>query len=99
MPTRATTCPDTAPPAVPALPGALEPDWLEDGTPYSGAYGDVYYTRGEGAAEARHVFLEGNGLAARWRTLPDEALQPFVIGETGFGTGLNFLLAWHAWAA
>lgn len=99
MPTRATTCPDPAPPAVPALPGALEPDWLEDGTPYSAGYGDVYYTRGEGAAEARHVFLEGNALPMRWRVLPDDPRKPFVLAETGFGTGLNFLLARQLWRA
>lgn len=99
MPTRATPCPDTTPAAVTALPGALEPDWLEDGTPYSARYGDVYYTRGDGAAEAEHVFLAGNALAERWRALPDSAERPFLIAETGFGTGLNFLLALRLWRA
>ncbi|MFM7274907.1 MAG: tRNA (5-methylaminomethyl-2-thiouridine)(34)-methyltransferase MnmD, partial [Gammaproteobacteria bacterium] len=99
MPTRATPCPDTTPAAATALPGALEPDWLEDGTPYSARYGDVYYTRGEGAAEAEHVFLSGNGLRERWCALPDTVEQPFLIAETGFGTGLNFLLALRLWRA
>ena len=59
---------------------------LADGTPFSGRYGDVYYTAADGPAQARHVFLAGNDLSARW-----QGRKRFVILETGFGLGLNFL--------
>jgi tRNA 5-methylaminomethyl-2-thiouridine biosynthesis bifunctional protein len=80
-----------------ALRGGYEPEWLDDGTPYSPEHGDVYYTRGEGLAESAYVFLEQNALAERWAALRDHPSTLFVIGETGFGTGLNFLLAWQLW--
>jgi tRNA 5-methylaminomethyl-2-thiouridine biosynthesis bifunctional protein len=63
-----------------------------DGTPYSAAYGDVYHSADGGAAQARHVFLAGNGLPARWA-----GARRFTILETGFGFGLSFLAAWQAW--
>lgn len=63
-----------------------------DEPPYSEVYRDHYFSRAGGLAETRHVFLAGNGLPQRWR---DRAR--FVIGETGFGTGLNFLASWQAW--
>lgn len=55
-------------------------------------YDDVYFSAQDGLAETRHVFLDGNDLAARFAAL--SAGDVFTIGETGFGTGLNFLAAW-----
>lgn len=63
-----------------------------DGTPYSAAYDDVYHSAAGGLAQARHVFLAGNGLPQRW-----QGRERFVILETGFGLGLNFLATWQAW--
>lgn len=63
-----------------------------DGTPYSPAYDEVYHTRSGGLGQAQHVFLGGNGLPARW-----QGRERFVIVETGFGLGLNFLATWAAW--
>ena len=68
--------------------------WGEDGTPLSTDFDDVYYARENGLEESRYVFVEGNGLPLRWEGCRDE---PFTIAETGFGTGLNFLLTWQAW--
>ena len=65
---------------------------FDDGTPYSAAYGDVYHSADGGPAQARHVFLAGNDLPARW-----SGRERFVILETGFGAGLNFLATWRAW--
>ena len=62
------------------------------GVPVSEVYGDVYHSAAGGHAQARHVFLAGNGLPVRWQ---DRAC--FVILETGFGLGLNFLATWLAW--
>jgi tRNA 5-methylaminomethyl-2-thiouridine biosynthesis bifunctional protein len=61
------------------------------GVPYSEAYGDVYHSADGGLAQARHVFLGGNGLPARWR-----GRASFTIVETGFGLGFNFLATWAA---
>jgi tRNA 5-methylaminomethyl-2-thiouridine biosynthesis bifunctional protein len=63
-----------------------------NGIPYAPAYGDVYHTADGGLEQARHVFLGGNDLPARW-----QGRETFTILETGFGLGLNFLAAWQAW--
>lgn len=68
-------------------------DWDEHSQPLSRHYADIYFSRASGLAETRHVFLDGNRLAERFTTLP--AGGRLVIGETGFGTGLNFLCAWQ----
>ncbi|MFZ2269504.1 MAG: bifunctional tRNA (5-methylaminomethyl-2-thiouridine)(34)-methyltransferase MnmD/FAD-dependent 5-carboxymethylaminomethyl-2-thiouridine(34) oxidoreductase MnmC [Azonexus sp.] len=73
----------------------LQPARLEfapDGTPFSVAYGDIYHSPHGGPAQARHVFLAGNDLPQRW-----QGRDRFVILETGFGLGLNFLATWQAW--
>lgn len=69
----------------------------DSGTPVSTAFDDVYFSRGQGLAESRHVFLGGNDLEARWLALQDSPGARFVIFETGFGTGLNLLAAWQLW--
>jgi tRNA 5-methylaminomethyl-2-thiouridine biosynthesis bifunctional protein len=38
------------------------------------------------------VFLGGNGLPQRWG-----GRERFVVFETGFGAGINFLVTWQAW--
>ncbi|MCL2021593.1 MAG: bifunctional tRNA (5-methylaminomethyl-2-thiouridine)(34)-methyltransferase MnmD/FAD-dependent 5-carboxymethylaminomethyl-2-thiouridine(34) oxidoreductase MnmC [Betaproteobacteria bacterium] len=63
-----------------------------NGTPWSERYGDIYHAQQGGAEQARHVFLGGNGLPERW-----QSCERFVILETGFGLGLNFLTTWAAW--
>lgn len=65
-----------------------------DGTPFASDFGDRYFSRENGLAETRHVFLGGNQLPSRWQNQPQ-----FIIAETGFGTGLNFLATWQAWDA
>lgn len=59
------------------------------GTPEAPAFGDTYFARDQGPAETRVVFIDGNRLPERFAALAPGAR--FVIGETGFGTGLNFL--------
>ena len=71
-------------------------DWDEYGQPLSRSFGDVYFSRASGLEETRYVFLSHNRIAERAAALaPGERL---VIGETGFGTGLNFLCAWQCFA-
>src|SRR5687768_1419282 len=60
--------------------------------PQAPEFGDVYHSRAGALAQAAHVFLKGNELPARWRQR-----DRFVILETGFGLGNNFLATWNAW--
>lgn len=62
----------------------------EDGLPFAEDFGDVYFSDEGGLAEARYVFLEGNRLHERLAHA-----HHFVVGETGFGSGLNFLALWE----
>ncbi|MFA5979844.1 MAG: bifunctional tRNA (5-methylaminomethyl-2-thiouridine)(34)-methyltransferase MnmD/FAD-dependent 5-carboxymethylaminomethyl-2-thiouridine(34) oxidoreductase MnmC [Pseudomonas sp.] len=68
-------------------------DWDDQGRPHSRVFDDVYFSDQSGLEETRYVFLEQNRLQARFAALP--AGGRLVIGETGFGTGLNFLCAWQ----
>ncbi len=63
-----------------------------DGLPFAADFADTYHPRSGALAQARHVFLAGNGLPERWR-----GRERFVIAETGFGLGNNFLAVWAAW--
>lgn len=66
-----------------------EPLAWRDGQPWSERFDDRYFSSASGLDETRHVFLAGNRLAERFAALGPGGR--FVIGETGFGTGLNFL--------
>ncbi len=82
-------------PPMPAMPRALEsaePIVSPDGIPFSPRYDDVYHSAEGGLTQAHHVFLGGNGLPGNWA-----GRDQFVIVETGFGQGLNFLATWQAW--
>ena len=68
-------------------------DWTEDGQPRSRLYDDVYFSAEDGLAEARAVFLAGCGLPDAWA-----GRRRFVVGELGFGTGLNVLALMELWA-
>ncbi|GGE06038.1 tRNA U34 5-methylaminomethyl-2-thiouridine-forming methyltransferase MnmC [Gemmobacter megaterium] len=65
-------------------------EWKEGGVPVSCRFDDPYFSLGNGLAETRHVFLDGNGLPGRFR-------PGFHVAELGFGTGLNMLAALIAW--
>ncbi|OAN13555.1 bifunctional tRNA (5-methylaminomethyl-2-thiouridylate)-methyltransferase MnmD/FAD-dependent cmnm(5)s(2)U34 oxidoreductase MnmC [Photobacterium jeanii] len=67
-------------------------DWNEAGTPVSNDFDDVYFSNTNGLEETRYVFLKQNGLPERWETFDR---RRFVVAETGFGTGLNFLAVWQ----
>lgn len=78
------------------LPGA-QLQWSEDGAPFSQQFDDIYFSRANGLRETEYVFLEQNHLEQRWRALDPQRPGVFIIGEMGFGTGLNFLSAWRLW--
>jgi tRNA 5-methylaminomethyl-2-thiouridine biosynthesis bifunctional protein len=65
------------------------------GAPRSKQFDDVYFSEINGLEETKHVFLKGNDLPARWLE-NKSGRDRFVIAETGFGTGLNFLATWKS---
>jgi tRNA 5-methylaminomethyl-2-thiouridine biosynthesis bifunctional protein len=71
-------------------------EW-RDGLPFSILYDDIYFSAESGIEQSRYVFIDGNDLINRWLTLSHDNSSEFNIAETGFGTGLNFLLTWHLW--
>ncbi|WP_312951089.1 bifunctional tRNA (5-methylaminomethyl-2-thiouridine)(34)-methyltransferase MnmD/FAD-dependent 5-carboxymethylaminomethyl-2-thiouridine(34) oxidoreductase MnmC [Superficieibacter sp.] len=78
---------------------AIQPANLEfnnEGTPVSRDFDDVYFSNDNGLEETRYVFLGGNQLAERFA---DHPRAHFVVAESGFGTGLNFLTLWQAFTA
>lgn len=68
-------------------------NWNENGTPVSREFDDVYFSNENGLEETRYVFLAGNQLPERFTDCTE---QRFIVAETGFGTGLNFLTLWQA---
>lgn len=74
-------------------------DWQIDKNgltvPVSADFGDVYFCKENGLNESRYVFIEQNNLQQRLENLDD--YKTFVIGEVGFGTGLNVLAVWQLW--
>lgn len=59
-----------------------------DNTPVSEQFDDIYFSTQDGLAESYYVFQDGNQLWQKWQA---HFREDFVIAETGFGTGLNFL--------
>lgn len=67
--------------------------WINN-TPYSIEFNDIYFSTDDGLDETKHVFIEQNQLEKRVKSLTE---KQFTIIETGFGTGLNFLVASALW--
>ena len=74
----------------PIVPATLA--FNESGVPYSTEFNDIYHPQAGARAQGRHVFLAGNELPHRW-----QGRERFVVLETGFGLGHNFLATWQAW--
>ncbi|KTD62726.1 bifunctional tRNA (5-methylaminomethyl-2-thiouridine)(34)-methyltransferase MnmD/FAD-dependent 5-carboxymethylaminomethyl-2-thiouridine(34) oxidoreductase MnmC [Legionella shakespearei] len=71
-------------------------DW-SSGLPFSLQFNDIYHASESAIEQSRYVFIDGNNLIRRWQELPQNDPGIFTIAETGFGTGLNFLLTWLLW--
>ncbi len=71
-------------------------DWSRSAAPASDDFGDIYFSVEGGLEETRAVYLSACGLPERW-TEPQFTQRAFVVGELGFGTGLNFLALWQMW--
>lgn len=77
---------------MPAEDAAAKIRWEDGDLPVSTQFDDPYFSRHDGLAETRHVFLDGNDLKRRFGNA-----QSFSIAELGFGTGLNALAAIALW--
>ncbi len=74
-------------------PSAPDLLWNDGGLPVSREFDDPYFSIDNGLEESRYVFLQYNDLPQRWLGWQGS----FSIVETGFGTGLNFLMTWESW--
>lgn len=72
-------------------------EWDAEGLPSSTVFDDVYFSKANGLAETRYVFLQHNGFPERFAKLAPNSCC--TLGETGFGTGLNFLCTYQAFLA
>ncbi len=61
---------------------------------YSEQFDDIYHSCDGSIAESEYVFLHGNELPTGW-----QGRSHYCIAETGFGSGLNFLVTLKAWQA
>lgn len=79
--------------------------WDEQGQPKSEHFDDVYFNTDSGIDESRTVFINPSQLQQRWQQFSQPSSSAansngsFTLLETGFGTGLNFLLTWLEWQA
>ena len=78
-------------------------EW-RDNAPFCTEFDDFYYRSKQpfsehGLKETDYLFIQQNNLPSRWQNLDSLPSQnkTFSIGETGFGTGLNFLTACDLW--
>ncbi len=67
---------------------------LKQGIPFSLQFDDIYFSSADGIGESKYNFLDGNNLYERFS---QNTTEVFTIAETGFGTGLNFLLSANLW--
>ncbi len=72
--------------------------WLDSGEPFSEQFQDFYFSTDGGLQETEYVFLKHNGFPRHFRELSRHSDTAVLrIGETGFGTGLNFLVTAYHW--
>jgi len=66
---------------------------FDNGSPYSTLFNDIYFDNHNGSEQSELIFIQGNNIEHRIA----KAKEIFNIFETGFGTGLNFLLTLSAY--
>ncbi|MGJ8679495.1 bifunctional tRNA (5-methylaminomethyl-2-thiouridine)(34)-methyltransferase MnmD/FAD-dependent 5-carboxymethylaminomethyl-2-thiouridine(34) oxidoreductase MnmC [Paraglaciecola sp.] len=70
-------------------------EFNEQGAPVATEFADIYFSDAGAFEETHHVFLLNNAIPHRWETWQK---NNFTIAETGFGTGLNFLITLKCFA-
>lgn len=95
MPTEA---PKTSAELLAPSPDSDRIEWLDNKHPISKQFDESYFPKHKGLEASHHRFLKNKQLLKHWQAL-DALAEPwhFCIGETGFGTGLNFLATWQLW--
>lgn len=71
---------------------AAKLSWNDNGEPTSVEFNDIYFNTADGLDETTYVFIEQNEVHQRWLQTKSAS---YVIAETGFGSGLNFLVTWQ----
>lgn len=77
----------------PSVPNSKKLSFKEDGAPYCNRFDDIYFDSKTGSSQSVEVFIKANNITERL----NENQENFTIGETGFGSGLNFLLTLQAY--
>lgn len=72
---------------------AADIQW-RDGLPFCTQYKAIHSSATKTLKERQRIFLDGNNLLQRWKR---PLKKYFIIGETSFGLGVNFLLACSQW--
>jgi len=72
---------------------AAKIEWSKEGYPSNQEYHDKYFSL-NGVSESNYVFIQANKLEHRWKHWQE---SEFNLLETGFGSGLNFLLTLQQW--
>jgi len=67
--------------------------YQKDGAPYCQRFDELYFDSEPGTLQSDFVFIQKNQIKLRL----EAADKTFTIAETGFGTGLNFLLTLQAY--
>ncbi|MFN8771316.1 MAG: bifunctional tRNA (5-methylaminomethyl-2-thiouridine)(34)-methyltransferase MnmD/FAD-dependent 5-carboxymethylaminomethyl-2-thiouridine(34) oxidoreductase MnmC [Neisseriaceae bacterium] len=67
----------------------------KNNTPFSIEFDDIYFSTISGIEETKYVFIQHNDLINRFKSTHENDI--FVIAETGFGFGLNFLVTCKLW--
>ena len=62
---------------------------------FSEEYNDFYSSSKGALEECKHVFIDANNLTKRFKAL--EQNSTFIIGELGFGVGINFVATCSEW--
>lgn len=65
----------------------------DNGAPYSKEFDDIYFDNKTGCEQSKNVYIEANSILERLKNNK----ELFTIAETGFGTGLNFILTLEAY--
>ena len=66
-----------------------------ENTLLSTAYDDIYFNRQRGLDESLYTYVHANNLTQRWQS--QQGNDAFILGELGFGTGLNFFATLLEW--
>jgi tRNA 5-methylaminomethyl-2-thiouridine biosynthesis bifunctional protein len=67
--------------------------YQNDGSPFSYRFNDIYFDTQSGYQQSKEIFIDGNNIIHCFLKENDT----ITIAETGFGTGLNFLLTLQAY--